>query len=114
LEIPLPYFGTVIKDMSPLGDLRALPYRHYMVVLAVLMATALPGFLTLFLYSRELFVSMDTVKLIFLAISIGAPVFALNYMAAFFMLPSGDKRGSQPQANWSTPPCRRSWSSMAR
>lgn len=67
-----------IKDLK---DLR--PVTWGFIVMLVLV-TIVPGYLLIFMFNDELFLKVETVKLIFLAISITMPVWALNTFACFF------------------------------
>lgn len=67
-----------IKDLK---DLR--PVTWGFIVMLVLV-TIVPGYLLIFMFNEELFLEVETVKLIFLAISITMPVWALNTFLCFF------------------------------
>lgn len=68
-------------DIKDLKDLR--PVTWGFIVMLVLV-TIVPGYLLIFMFNEELFLEVETVKLIFLAISITMPVWALNTFAFFF------------------------------
>lgn len=61
-----------------LKDLKGLPPLAWGYAVMIILASIAPGMLMLFLFREGLFVELDTMKLVFLSMSITIPVWALN------------------------------------
>ena len=53
-------------------------------IVMLLLVTIVPGYLLIFLFNDQLFLKVDTVKLIFLSVSFTMPLWSLNTFVCFF------------------------------
>ena len=67
-----------IKDLSNLQ-----PVTWGLIVM-LLLVTIVPGYLLIFLFDKQLFLEMDTIKLLFLSVSFTMPLWSLNTFVCFF------------------------------
>lgn len=64
-----------IKDLHPIT---------WGFVVMLVLVTIVPGVLLVFLFNEQLFLQVETVKVLFLSISITMPLWALNTFVCFF------------------------------
>ena len=67
-----------IKDLSNLQ-----PVTWGLIVM-LLLVTIVPGYLLIFLFDKQFFLEVDTVKLVFLSVSFTMPIWSLNTFVCFF------------------------------
>lgn len=65
-------------------DLNSLQPITWGFIVMLLLVTIVPGYLLIFLFNEQLFLEVDTVKLLFLAVSITMPLWSLNTFVCFF------------------------------
>ena len=64
--------------MDIIDQVKKLEAFHFAVVILGFVGTVSPGLLVLFLFKRELFLSLDFLKLILLSISLSLPIILCN------------------------------------
>lgn len=67
-----------------LKDLNGLQPITWGFIVMLLLVTIVPGYLLIFLFNEQLFLEVDTVKLLFLSVSITMPLWSLNTFVCFF------------------------------
>ena len=65
-------------------DLNNLQPITWGLVVMLLLVTIVPGYLLIFLFNEQLFLEVDTVKLLFLSVSFTMPLWSLNTFVCFF------------------------------
>lgn len=65
--------------MSGLNDLKQLTHKDFVVATMLFLSIVAPGILILQMFKPNLFATLDTIKVIFLAISITLPILAINF-----------------------------------
>lgn len=65
-------------------DLKNLQPITWGFVVMLLLVTIVPGYLLIFLFNEQLFLEVDTVKLLFLSVSFTMPLWSLNTFVCFF------------------------------
>lgn len=65
-------------------DLNNLQPITWGFVVMLLLVTIVPGYLLIFLFNEDLFLEVDTVKLLFLAVSFTMPLWSFNTFVCFF------------------------------
>lgn len=68
-------------DISDIKDVHPITWGF---VVMLVLVTIVPGLLLVFLFNEQLFMQVETVKLLFLSISITMPLWALNTFVCFF------------------------------
>lgn len=67
-----------------LKDLNGLQPITWGFIVMLLLVTIVPGYLLIFLFNEQLFLEVDTMKLLFLSVSITMPLWSFNTFVCFF------------------------------
>lgn len=78
--------------MPTIGDFKEIPPITWSFVVMLSIGTIIPGLLLIFLFREDLFISIETVKLLFLSMGISLPVWVCNTLLTAFSLNDGTKR----------------------
>ena len=65
-----------------LPDIEKLSSKTYLIISTVCMATVVPGTLYLYLFERDLFVSLDFFKILLLSIALTSPILGINFIVS--------------------------------
>lgn len=73
--------GTNDMDLKDLNRLQPITWGF---VVMLMLVTIVPGYLLIFLFNEQLFLEVDTIKLLFLSVSITMPLWSFNTFVCFF------------------------------
>ena len=72
--------------MANINDFKGIPPITWSFIVAMMISTIIPGLLLVFLFREDLFMTVETVKLLFLSMGITMPVWLCNTLFFAFAI----------------------------
>lgn len=86
--------------MASINDFKGIPPLTWTFIVAMVIGTIIPGLLLVFLFRQDLFMEVETIKLLFLSMGITLPVWLCNTILVAYSLDDGNnKKGDEQVRN---------------
>jgi hypothetical protein len=82
-----------MSAMDIIDQAKKLEAQHFVMSILGFVGVISPGFLILFIFKRDLFISLDVLKLILLSVSLSLPIVWCNF--SLWAALSGDSEGAK-------------------
>lgn len=83
--------------MANINDFKGIPPLTWTFIVAMVIGTIIPGLLLVFLFRQDLFMEVETIKLLFLSMGITLPVWLCNTILVSFSLDDGSNNKDDEQ-----------------